>query len=495
MTNLASNRAAYQSDFKGYFDMAHLVTDGQKETQWTSPFVDNEWMYIDLGKSYDINRIIIYWGENYGEEYKLLVSTDKFAWQEIFHQKKGKGKKERITFPTVKGRYVKFQGIKGKPNSGFMIAEMEIYGESSEESTVKPMTIDHSFIDGTLYLDKRWKLQQASSLKSDGKIHSTSGYNDERWFPAVVPGTVLTTYIENQAVPDLYYGNQQFFISELFSRSVFWYRTEFNLPGTFKDKTVWLNFDGINYKAEIFVNGEKTGEIKGAFIRGCFDITPFVRFDKINAIAVLIHPVEHPGIPSIQDLTTPGANGGMLTQDGPTFICSAGWDWIPTIPDRNIGIWQPVYVSTSGPVTIKDPFVITDLPLPDTSKADVTVKTYIVNHSAIKHKGKIKGQIDDASFEKEVTLARGEEKEIVFRSTEFPQLVLENPKLWWPNTYGEQPLYTLDLEFLQENGSVSHRMSRYFGVREFSYDFPHELVISVNGVPVFIKGGGVLMKQ
>jgi len=72
-------------------------------------------------------------------------------------------------------------------------------------------------------------------------------------------------------------------VSDSFFQADFWYRNEFSLPPEFSGKRVWLNFDGINWKAEVFLNGEKLGRIDGAFIRGRFDVTAKLPVGRKNA--------------------------------------------------------------------------------------------------------------------------------------------------------------------------------------------------------------------
>lgn len=196
-------------------------------------------------------------------------------------------------------------------------------------------------------------------------------------FNAVVPGTVLTTLVARGVYPDPYFGVNNLSIPDSLCRMDWWYTAELPLDtGRLAGKKIELLFNGINYKADVWVNGIKAGSMAGAFVRGRFDITSLVK--EQNLIAVHIFPPHNPGIPHEQSSTAGrGPNGGQLCLDGPTFISSEGWDWIPGIRDRNIGLWQDVELVISEGVLLGDTHIITDLPLPATDYADVYVKTTI----------------------------------------------------------------------------------------------------------------------
>ncbi len=177
--------------------------------------------------------------------------------------------------------------------------------------------------------------------------------------PATVPGTELTSYFNDGAIPDPGFGDNQFAISDSFFYSDFWYRHEFVPTTTAPGRHVWLNFDGINWKADVYLNGAKLGRIEGGFMRARFDVTNLLRPGQKNALAVLVEKNATPGSVKEKTFESPDKNGGPLGADNPTFHASIGWDWIPTVRGRNTGIWNKVYFSETGPVTIEQPFVNT----------------------------------------------------------------------------------------------------------------------------------------
>jgi Exo-beta-D-glucosaminidase Ig-fold domain/Glycosyl hydrolases family 2/Glycosyl hydrolases family 2, sugar binding domain/Glycosyl hydrolases family 2, TIM barrel domain len=342
-------------------------------------------------------------------------------------------------------------------------------------------------------LSSGWQMQDAAKVAQPAAQVAQPGFDTAGWYAATVPGTVLTTLVNNHVYPEPLYGenDRPEVIPDTLAHTSYWYRTTAQVPNAYKHRHVWLNFDGINYSADVWVNGVQVGSIRGAFIRGVFDITEQVKPGKEAVIAVLIAPQPHPGIPHEHTLRDGiGPNGGISAMDGPTFLCTLGWDWIPAIHDRDSGIWQRVFLSASGPVLVKDPLITTDLPLPKTDSSDVTVEATVENVSDKPQTGALEGTIENIAFSQPVTLAPHAKQLIKFDPKSTPALHILNPRLWWPNGYGAQNLYSLHLDFKVDD-TISDAQDLEFGVRKISYDVPgtDTLTISVNGVPVFIRGG------
>jgi hypothetical protein len=322
-----------------------------------------------------------------------------------------------------------------------------------------------------LVFNAGWELAEAPRLKAGGAALAQPGVDTHDWYDATVPGTVLTTLVDQGVYPDPYFGLNNLAIPESLNKQDYWYRTEFTVPAAFSGRELWLQFGGINYYAEIWLNGEYLGHITGAFIRGEFNVTRFAKPSALNVLAVMVAPPPDPGIPSEQSVKFgPGDNGGALCLDGPTFVCTEGWDWIPAIRDRCTGLWQDVVLRATGPVTIADPQVVTKLPLPDTTRAEVSVQTELRNASASVQQGILKGAFEGVHFERPVTLQAGETKSVSFTPKDYSQLTLRQPRLWWPNGYGKQELYHLQLSFITKDKQESDRASARFGVREMSYE-------------------------
>jgi hypothetical protein len=316
-----------------------------------------------------------------------------------------------------------------------------------------------------------WRLSAALDIAANGDAIATPGFNVAHWVPAVVPGTVLTTLIDRGIYPDPEYGLNNLAIPETLNKQDYWYRTEIKSPEVLRGDHLTLTFEGINYKAVVWLNGHNLGTIKGAFIRGIFDVTGIWKTGKgdMNVLAVQVSPPPHPGIPQEQSIKGgPGENGGIMCLDGPTFVASEGWDWIPGIRDRETGIWQAVELKATAAVKIGDARVVTTLPLPDTSRADVAITVPLENYSDMPVHGTLKASFESMDLAKEVTVPPGATT-VKLTPAEFKQLSVQQPRLWWPNGYGKQDLYHLKLTFEQDENLSDTRLVR-FGIREITYE-------------------------
>jgi mannosylglycoprotein endo-beta-mannosidase len=339
-----------------------------------------------------------------------------------------------------------------------------------------------------------WKLQDAVKVAAAPATVATAAFQPKDWYTATVPGTVLTTLVNNKVYPEPLYGENMRAIPESLNKTSYWYRTTFTVPATYKGRQTWLHFAGINYSANIWVNGHQAGTMRGAFLRGDFDISAFVRPGRPATLAVLVSPQPHPGVPHEHTISLGvGKNGGDTAIDGPTFLSTIGWDWLDAVRDRDTGIWLPVTLSSTGPVLIKNPFVTSDL-APSHNSANLTLSTTLENTSATPLTGTligtISGQGDPITFRKDVTIDANTSTAVSLDSQSTPNLHLDHPKLWWPNGYGPQNLYKLTLQF-QLGKQTSNTQTTNFGIRKIEYQVPdsENLTISVNGVRIMVRGG------
>ena len=314
-----------------------------------------------------------------------------------------------------------------------------------------------------------WKLAAAPEIKATGEEISKAGFATKDWLAATVPGTVLTTMIDRGIYPDPDYGLNNLAIPESLAHQDYWYRVEFKAPAESRGRRLKLTFEGVNYAAEVWLNGKKLGGFRGAFLRGNFDVTSLLAPAGENVLAVRVSPPPHPGIAHEQSIKAgPGENGGMQTLDGPTFAATEGWDWIPGIRDRNTGIWQDVTLTATGAVEVGDLQVVTTLPKPDRSEADIEIEAPLTNTSAAFVEGDLTANFDNVKVSKHVKLEPGETV-VRLKPEEFPQLKVQHPRLWWPNGYGEPALHTLKVSFTT-GGKLSAQQQIEFGMRELSYE-------------------------
>ena len=340
--------------------------------------------------------------------------------------------------------------------------------------------------DNGVLLHNGWQLHDVPSLKfSDidtaGTRVSTVAYAPSAWMKASVPGTILACMVNNGTLPDPNFGKNMDVITSRFVNTDYVYQTQFQVPASFSGRKIWLNFEGISRDAIIFVNGAKVGVINGVWTRGKFDITSCVNADGKNGLAVIIRK----GTSSSDNPDTDKGQGfsGHNLQ---------GNECHPAIPGDGNGIYAEVYLTSTGNIRIIDPFVTTDLPLPNLSPAKLTIKTDLRNLTSAPQSGILKGAIGALTFQQNVSLAPNETRTITFAPEAFPGLNIASPKLWWPNGYGSPNLYDLNLSFQMKDASISDSKTVKFGIRKVTYDtsgVPGNLKIMVNGVPIFIRGG------
>jgi hypothetical protein len=328
----------------------------------------------------------------------------------------------------------------------------------------------------TLTLRANWRMAQASTvskypsedLSADGARISSRDFDDSHWYAAVVPGTVLTTLVARGVYPNPDFGLNNMAIPESLSHQKFWFRTHFTAPVPTLHGEPTLTFLGINYHAQIWLNGHSLGEITGAFDRGIFNVAGLLTSGD-NTLAVLISPPPHPGIPHEQSLTDgPGENGGLQAIDGPTFAATEGWDWIPAIRDRDMGIWQDVTLSAGGPVSLDNPQIITELPLPDTSSAAITINVPLTNSTAQPIHATLELAFEGVTISKQITVPPGATT-ITLTPADTPELNIAHPRLWWPNGYGSPELYHLTARVRVGTG-LSDELRTHFGIREITYE-------------------------
>jgi len=334
-----------------------------------------------------------------------------------------------------------------------------------------PKTVLRALPGNVFSITNGWQLAAGPTVKLNGETLSKPGYNSSQWYNAVVPGTVLTSLVKQGVYPDPYFGLNNLHIPDSLCREDWWYRTSFHIPAGHKGDNVFLNFEGINYAAEIWLNGKMLGTIKGAFMRGVFNESNYLNLHGNNTLAVHILPPPDPGIPQEESPSAgTGPNGGQLCLDGPTFIATEGWDWIPGIRDRDMGIWQNVTLQFTGPITVDEPHIITRLPLPDTSSAAITIETIVHNLSAQQQQVTLKGEIGTVKFEQRLGLKPYQDKVVTFSPAVYKQLIIQHPRLWWPNGYGKPELYSLKLAIANPQGKIENILAVRFGVRELSYE-------------------------
>src|SRR5437870_7857635 len=336
-------------------------------------------------------------------------------------------------------------------------------------------------------LREGWTLQSSAKVDQKGGVISTPHFQARSWYTVTVPTTVVAALVKQKVYPDPYFGMNlrqvpgvSYPIGANFSNlpmepdSPFavswWYRKAFALPASDRGKTLWLNFQGINYRANIWVNGQRIADLEqvaGAWRTYEFDITKVARPGAENVVAVQVFA------PTETDLAI-------------TFM-----DWNPAPPDKNMGLWRDVYITATGPVALRYPAVLSKVNSPANDSAQLTVVAQVKNASDKPVEGILKGRIEKTEFSQAVELAPGEAKDVAFEPDKFIQLRFAHPRLWWPAQMGTPNLYPLHVEF-EVHGKISDEADSHFGIREIASELVdnNKLLFTVNGKRILIRGGG-----
>ncbi len=369
-------------------------------------------------------------------------------------------------------------------------------------------------------LQSGWKCQAIGKVKADGASISQPKFATGGWLEATVPGTVLTTLINNHLEPDPFYGMNNQKIPDIFTtgrdRYTYWFVRDFKesrpaaagasgASGS-SGRQVWLHFRGVNYGCDVWLNGHKLNAKThfGMFLRQTYNITPYLAAGGINRLAVLVYPPDPVGNPNGGQ----GGDGEIARNVSHQYV--AGWDWIQPIADRNTGIWDKVTIERTGAVSISDPHIVTEVPgirySDDSNQAPALVKVSatVENAGAAAVEGELRYELEGKAIAVKVTLAPGEKKEVLL-----PDFALTRPRLWWPNGYGAQAMYHTTLSFAEVDKSIVNESSKVlyrdsdsasldFGVRQLTTRWnteTHSLQLEVNGQKIFIKGGNWIVSD
>ncbi len=289
-------------------------------------------------------------------------------------------------------------------------------------------------------LREDWRIQSSCKVDAGGERISVPGFHADGWHKASVPTTVVAALVADGTYPDPYFGMNlkslpgmdypatSFFANQPMPpdspfHCSWWFRTEFHAPMRSDTRNTWLHFDGINYRANVWLNGEKIAssqDIAGMMRVFAINATKYLSTGKPNALAV--------------EISAPDKNDLAMT-----------WvDWNPTPPDKDMGLWKDVYLTTTGDISILHPFVASKLDS-DYKSASLTITADLRNASAHPITSVVHAEIEGIRISQNVELAASESKAVVFSPDQFPQLNLAHPRLWWPYQMGEPYLYTANL--------------------------------------------------
>ncbi len=353
-----------------------------------------------------------------------------------------------------------------------------------------------------------WQFISLKDAGADGAVVSKPGTVIDGAMPAIVPGTVLNTMVFNNIYPEPYFGLNNARESKLIpditdigpDHYTGWFCTEFELSNDYAGKRAIMEFKGINYRAEIWLNGHKLGDMAGMFKRGFFDITDNLSAGGKNKLAVLVRPVDVPGgfRNKFKEVRAAGENkngGDGQIGRNTTMLMSVGWDFTFSdgIRDRNTGIWKDINIFAVSDLELRDDFMVSKLAMPTMDSCQQELTVSVINHSGKEHNASLRLTIPDMKVDITSPLAvkAGETKEVKLSPADFAALIYNDPKIWWPLGKGDQPLYNYTLKVESPEGVCLDEIQGRFAVRSIVSDRntpDKSRRFVVNGRELFLHG-------
>jgi beta-mannosidase len=305
------------------------------------------------------------------------------------------------------------------------------------------------------------------------------------WRVGSVPGCPYHDLWKLGEIPDPYVERNSL-LCEWIPQRTWLYKKTFAVDEEVKGQHFWLYFEGVDYQAEFFLNGESLGTHIGMFTPASFDVAGQLRYGEENLLAVVIEaaPHEEPQVGRTSRVRT------LKTR------MNYWWDFCPRM--IHLGIWDDVYLDVIGPVRIADVFVRPQL-APDFSRADVSVSTELDSV--------VQGTADfevTLRYEGAVVAHQRTRHELELGQTQLETCLEVNaPQLWWPNGHGEQELYEAEVRIVRpsadevnpEEEDISAARTLRFGIRQIGLA-PNEsadpaalpYTFMVNGRKIYAKG-------
>ncbi|MEO8852294.1 MAG: sugar-binding domain-containing protein [Ginsengibacter sp.] len=323
---------------------------------------------------------------------------------------------------------------------------------------------------GSQQLKEHWQIQSSEKVNAGDETISTSNFKPQNWYDAKVPSSTLGSLVDDGVFKNVFFNRNLENIPASFFDAPWWYRKTFTIDKIDPGQIYHLRFNGISYRADIWLNGKKIASsdtVEGSFRQFIFDVTPFIKKGE-NVLALKVSKAE----------------------DGELNIGFV--DWNPEPADNNMGVWRDVDLISTGPVAVEQPFIITDVDTATRDHAAITLKIKLHNYSEKEISGTVNANIEkDIHISKEVQLAAGETKEVILDSTDYPALKINHLRLWWTHDLGTPNLYSIEINYVTNN-QVSDVRKMKFGIRTVNGYWSREgfRAYRLNGKNILIKGGG-----
>ena len=319
-------------------------------------------------------------------------------------------------------------------------------------------------------INSGWKIQSSEMLAgTKDEAISKNEFDVSGWYEGVVPGTVMGALSDFNVIEDATFGINMKNMDPAQFQKPWWYRSSFKITEDDLGKDISLRFNGINYRADLWVNGHKVADkedFAGSYRMFSYNINKYINTGE-NTLALKI---------------TQYADGEYLLG-----FC----DWNPLPTDRSMGIFREVFLEVNNGIKIRSPFVYSKVDTVSKNAADLFIQAEIVNSTNKPVEGIFSVDYEVGKIEKKVIVPANDTLSVRLNPDEFSQLSVSNVELWWPNGMGDAKLYNLKTKF-EAGNKIIDQVDKKYGIREIrSYlNEDKNRAFEINGKFVMPKGGG-----
>ena len=341
-----------------------------------------------------------------------------------------------------------------------------------------------------IMLNGQWELAEAGN---------------DRLCEVQVPGSVLSGLYGAGKIEDPFYRTNEDVTRELFRKDYEFSRTFVAAEDILKEEKIILVCEGLDTLADIYINGQKAGSADNMHRTWKLDVKEFLHSGE-NQIRIVFRSVfkyieayEYEDNKEIHYVPCGGMKGNQLIRKA---HCMFGWDWGPQTIDA--GIFRDIYLEAYSHPRIED---VKIRQVHGDNAVDVCTTVAVSGDAVDKCQVRVTIQEDAESVCGHRTGANDRKMEThvckvgeTVSANNNPAVLtssIHNPKLWWPNGYGDQSLYKVQVELLDEDGTVLETITKRIGLRTLTISqekdlWGKEFAFCVNGVKIFAMGGNYI---
>lgn len=346
-----------------------------------------------------------------------------------------------------------------------------------------------------LSLNGNWELCLQDVGK--GKIEEVKALFGAEVYPCPVPGDIHIALTEAGVIKDPLLDENSKECRWL-EKKEFWYRQTFDVPADFLQDETEIVFEGLDLTADLWLNGQYIGSHNNAFIEKVISVSSFIKPGE-NELIVRIDD----GVNGVKDkdidfnkLSWNNEQPYRAWMRKPQFVY--GWDWTIWLP--TCGIWKSVYLNSYGKGAIRNVNIRDCYEGPMISKAEkITLAVDVETEAFRPGKYVLKCEVNgDKRFETRVQMVAEGRTELVLTEKNSAcstmELLIDKPKLWWPNGSGNPYLYDVYVVLEDEDGKELARQCIKHGIRSVRIDEPaldekaKSFTYVINDTPIFAKG-------